>query len=109
MASSSSSSSTFSWCSDISDAALLDDHAWLHGGMLANISYGINIALFVLTFTVLHARSSCERSRQPTLLQGYMSLVFALCTLSMGAQALMADDRGGYSASQKGYQAPLGG
>ncbi|KAF8968625.1 hypothetical protein BDZ97DRAFT_1799334 [Flammula alnicola] len=104
MASSASSSTTttFSWRSDVSDAALLNDRAWLHGGMLANISYGINIALFVLTFTVLHARSSRERSRQTTLLQGYISLVFALCTLSIGAQTLMADDRGGYSASQKG-------
>ncbi|KAF8151329.1 hypothetical protein B0H34DRAFT_664418 [Crassisporium funariophilum] len=80
---------------NVPSSQLFDEKTWLQGGIISAVVFGINIALFTLTFTLLRARIKREihqekhPSRQAVWLMAYIWVIFILCTLTMASQAEM--------------------
>lgn len=68
-------------------ATIYAEETWLQGNLLSNIAYGAELVLFVMCAHVLTQQiSRFHRTREMVLL-AFVSVIFTLGTLFMGAQA----------------------
>ncbi|KAF9556533.1 hypothetical protein CPC08DRAFT_711132 [Agrocybe pediades] len=71
------------------------DKAFLQADVLCFMGYGMDVALFILAFSLLRARSKMEKRKtgrrhwQTSILEVYNCLVFILCTLSAASKIQM--------------------
>lgn len=85
-----------SWRPDVPESQLFDEKTWLQGAILSAVAYGINVALFILTVSLLRTRvkldikhNTTQALRQRIFLLIYVCVMFVLSTLTVASQAEM--------------------
>lgn len=82
-----------SWRPNAPESQLFDEKTWFQGAIVSAVTYGVNLALFVLNISLLRTRAKLEikqesrRSRQTLCLLVYVCVVFVLSTLTMASES----------------------
>ncbi|CCM05488.1 uncharacterized protein FIBRA_07709 [Fibroporia radiculosa] len=75
------------WAPRVSDEERYSEETFLQGALLSNIAYGMQVALFPMCFTALWQKIDRFNYRRQISLLVFVSLIFIIGTLYMGAQA----------------------
>lgn len=76
-----------SWAPNETSATIYAEETWLQGNLLSNIAYGVELTLFVMCFTILVRQLNRFNYKRQMFLLIFISVIFVLGTVFMGAQA----------------------
>ncbi|KAF9815214.1 hypothetical protein IEO21_04731 [Rhodonia placenta] len=75
------------WLPDEDAESIYSEKTWLQGSLLSNIAYGVELTLFVMCFWILAWQTNRSNFKQQLFLLLFISIIFILGTIFMGAQA----------------------
>lgn len=81
------SNSSNPWAPDEDAATIYAEETWLQGNLLSNIAYGVELTLFVMCFWILARQTKRSNCKRQLFLLSFISIIFTLGTVFMGAQA----------------------